>query len=163
RTRHSLSGGGQVRSHGRPEGLHYDDFFIGSAGLALFDLQQLHVEHEGRVRWNRCARAPRAVAEIRRNDERARATDLHAGDPLIPPADHHAGAKPEAERLAAIEGAVELLAMAVRRLAVVQPTGVMDGDVLPGLRVGARPDLGVRYLQARDVVHKRMIVLAAAD
>src|SRR5919206_421578 len=48
------------------------------------------------------AGAAGAVAEIRRNDQGARAADLHAGDALIPAANHVTGAEFEGERLAVV-------------------------------------------------------------
>ena len=49
-----------------------------------------------------------AVAELGGMIERSLAADLHAGDALVPAADHLAGAEHERERLVAIARAVEL-------------------------------------------------------
>src|SRR5450759_3153795 len=90
----------------------------------LFHADEFHVEEQRRVRRDDGARATRAVAELGGNDERARAADLHAGDALIPAANHRAGAELERERLPVIARAVELLAAVIRRLRVVQPSRV---------------------------------------
>src|SRR5437868_8986314 len=63
---------------------------------------------------------------------------LHAGDALVPAADHLLRAKAEAEGLAAIDRAVEFLAL----LAILeQPAGVMDAHFVAGGRGGAVADL----------------------
>src|SRR4051794_12955928 len=80
----------------------------GQARRRSADAEQLDVEHQRRVRRDHTAGAAAAVAERRRNDERALAADLHAGDPLIPAGDHLAAAEHERERLVAIARAVEL-------------------------------------------------------
>src|SRR6185312_8003685 len=75
--------------------------------VLVFDLQQLDIEGQRREGRNHAARAARAVAERRRDDQRALAADFHPGDPLVPALDDLAGAELERKRLAAIERAVE--------------------------------------------------------
>src|SRR6185436_14810590 len=104
------------------------------------------------------AGAARAVAEIGRDDQRPRAADLHPGNTLIPAADHLPGAELERKRLTVVLRAVELLAVAVGGLRVVQPPGVVNAHGLAGRRRRAGADLAVRDLQAGDVIHKPLIV-----
>src|ERR1700733_8050370 len=73
--------------------------------------QQLDIEDQRRVGRDDAAGAARAVAELGRDDQRAFAADFHPGDALVPPFDDLAGAEPEAERRAAIDRAVEFLAL----------------------------------------------------
>src|SRR5215475_9302437 len=73
--------------------------------------QQFHLEHERRIRRDDAAGAARAVAELGRDDQRALAADLHAGDALVPAGDHATHADRKLERLLAIDRAVELLAL----------------------------------------------------
>src|SRR5688572_25684023 len=73
------------------------------------DLQQFDVEHQRRVRRDHASSATRAVAELGRDDQRALAADLHAGDALVPALDHLLRAETEREGLAAIQRAVEFL------------------------------------------------------
>src|SRR6516225_11743810 len=77
----------------------------------LLHAQELHVEQQRRIRRDHTARSARAVAERRRDDQRALAADLHAGNALIPPGDHPALADRKLERLVAIDGGVEFLAL----------------------------------------------------
>src|SRR5262249_35490301 len=78
-----------------------------------------------------------AVAEFRRDDELALAADLHPGDALVPALDDLAGAEVELERLAAVEAAVELLAVLERGGVVhrhaVALLGLGPGAFLEGL------------------------------
>src|SRR5688572_29075453 len=61
-----------------------------------------------RVRRDDRRKAPRAVAEVRRDDELALAAHLHAEHALLPALDHSALTERELERPSAIERAVEL-------------------------------------------------------
>src|SRR5207302_2133297 len=110
---------------------------------SLLDVDQLDVEDERGVWGYRRAGAARAVAEIRRDDQRARSADLHAGDPLIPSANDLAGAEAERERLLAVAGAVEFLAVPIRRFRVVEPAGVMHRDTRARLCLRAVPGLRI--------------------
>src|SRR5579871_6635297 len=93
-----------------------------SAGMTarsrLFDRQQFDVEQQRRVRRNDAAGAARAIAERRRDDQRALAANLHGGDALVPAADHVAGADREREWLVAVDRRVEFLAL---RAVLVEP------------------------------------------
>src|SRR5262249_25131016 len=126
---------------------------------ALLHVEEFHVEYERRVRRNRTAGAARAVSELRRDHERPLAADFHASNALIPALDHLSRAEPELERIVAVAGAVEFLSVLVGLVRVVQPARVVDDDVLAGLGLGARSDLAIGDLQARDVVHKPSIVV----
>src|SRR5262249_26881711 len=101
----------------------------------------------------------RPVAELGGNDQGPCAADLHAGDALIPAADDPSRAEAERKRFAPIARAVELLAMPIRRLGVVQPAGIVDRHVVAGRGGCAAADRRIRDLEARDVVHGRRIVL----
>src|SRR5262249_36217817 len=88
----------------------------------LLHRQQLDIEHQRRVRRNDAAGAARAVTERGWNDQRALATDLHGTDALVPAGDHLPLADLELERLVAVHGGIELLAL----LAVlVEPARIM--------------------------------------
>ena len=106
--------------------------------------QQLHVEFQGRVRWDDPSRAARAVTQGRGDDQRARAAFLHPLDALVPPLDHHAAAQREHEGLTAILAGIEFITL---HAVLEEPTGVMHGDGAPRLGFGARPHDGVLELQ----------------
>ena len=111
----------------------------------LFHRKQFHVEHQRRVRRDHAAGTARAVAELRRDDQRALAADLHRGDALVPAGDDTALADGEFERLVAIDGAIELLSL----LAIlVEPAGIVHHADLAGLRRSAGADDMVDGLQA---------------
>src|SRR6516162_10913141 len=103
-------------------------------------VEQLDVEDQRRVRRNDAAGAACAVAERGRNDQRALAADLHGGNALVPAGDHAVLADRKLERLIAIDGGIEFLAL----LAVlVEPAGIVHHASLSGLRRGAGTDLGI--------------------
>src|SRR5882762_5985511 len=89
--------------------------FCGFCGFCvdrrLFHVQQFDVEQQRRVRRDRAAGAAGAISELRRDDERPLAADLHAREALIPALNHLAGAEFEFEWVVAIARAVELLAV----------------------------------------------------
>ncbi len=79
------------------------------------------------------ARAPAvAVAVVGRDHQRALASDLHALEAFVPAADDLLFAEVEGERFAAVERTVEFFAMFVGDTLVVQPAGVMHGDLAAG-------------------------------
>src|SRR5689334_10330168 len=86
----------------------------------LFDAKQFDFKDERRVRWN-LPLAPRAVAEIRRNDELAFAAYLHAQYAFIPAGNDRSGADAKLVRLAFIYGALEFGAVRER-------AGIMHDD-----------------------------------
>src|SRR6476620_6062297 len=111
----------------------------------LLHAEQFDIEHQGRVRRNDAARAAGAVAKRGRNDQGTLAADLHGGDALVPATDHPAAPDRKLERLVAVDGAVEFLAL----LAVlVQPAGIVHDAGLAGLGRSAGADRGVDNLQA---------------
>src|SRR6266576_1958543 len=111
---------------------------------SLLHRQQFDIEHQRRVRWNRTAGTARAVTQRGRNDQRALAADLHAGDAFVPARDHAALADRKLERLVAVDRRVEFLAL----LAVlVKPSSVMHHAGLARLRRRAGADLAVDDLQ----------------
>src|SRR5688572_1912436 len=63
----------------------------------LPDFEQLDVEDECRVRRNHAAGAARAVRKVRWQHQPTLSTNFHPLHPLIPAADHLAGAEAEAE------------------------------------------------------------------
>src|SRR6478672_3953929 len=112
--------------------------------VRLLHRQQFDVEHQCRIRRNDAAGPTRAVAERGRNDQRALAADIHRGDTLVPARDHLTLADLELERLVAVDGRIEFLAL----LAVlVEPSRVVHHAGLAwfGRRAGA--DLAVDDLQ----------------
>ena len=56
-------------------------------------------------------------------------------------------ARPESEWLAPISGAVELLAMLIGSIGVVQPPGVVNRDLFTRRRRGAGTDFGICDLE----------------
>src|SRR5262249_51398187 len=87
-----------------------------------FDAQQLDLEDQRRVRRDHVADAAGAVAEVGRDDEGTLAADLHRGHAFVPAGDHLPSANGKLERLAAVERAVELLALGA---VLIKPAGVM--------------------------------------
>src|SRR4051812_21594111 len=83
-------------------------------------LQELDIEHQRGVGRDDAPGAAGAIAEIGRDDQGALAADFHAGDTLVPTLDHLMAAERERKRLAAVERAVELLALLA---IVVEPAG----------------------------------------
>src|SRR5689334_16799064 len=111
----------------------------------LLHPQQFDIEHQGRVRRDYAAGAARAVAELRRDDQRALAADLHGGDAFVPARDHALHADRKFERLVAIDGGVELLALLT---VLVEPAGVMHDASLTRLRRSPGAFLRVDDLQS---------------
>src|SRR5690606_9637985 len=94
--------------------------------------QQVDIEYQRCIRRNDTTGAACAVAHMRRNDQGALAANFHAGHTLIPAPDDLLPAEEKDERLAAIHGAVEFFALAIRLAGVVQPTGIVHGDIEAG-------------------------------
>src|ERR1044071_5391586 len=67
------------------------------------DTQQLHFEHQRRLRRNDAGKALVAVGELGRDGEPALAAHLHAGHPLVQALDQLARAESEVQRVAAGE------------------------------------------------------------
>src|ERR1700682_360487 len=118
-------------------------FIIGAPGL--LHLEELDVENQGGIRRDRPGGAARAIAELGRDRQCTRAADLHAGDPLVPAGDYLLGAEGELEGLAAVDRAVELLALGA---IVRQPAGVVCRDFVPGFCGGAVTGLGIGVFQS---------------
>src|SRR5205823_8705469 len=97
------------------------------------DAEQLHFEHQRRVRRNHSARARLAVAQFRRNGELALSPDFHARHALVPALDHLPAPEREAERLPAVLGRIELLSVG-------EPARVVHADLLAFDGLGAGPD-----------------------
>src|SRR6476469_4571933 len=111
----------------------------------LLHRQQFDIEHQRGVRGDDAASATRPVTERRRNDQRALAADVHRTDAFVPARNHLALADLELERLVAVDGGIEFLAL----LAVlVEPSGIMHDASLAGLRRSTGADLAVDDLQA---------------
>src|SRR5258708_31669043 len=108
----------------------------------LLHAEQIDVEHQRGARRDVAAGAARAIAEVRRNDQRALAADMHGGEAFVPALDDLALAERERKRLAPVERAVEFLAL----LAVdEQPAGIIYRHDLAGLPHGAGTRLVVDY------------------
>src|SRR6202158_1960621 len=111
----------------------------------LLHTEQIDVEHQRGARRDVAAGAARAIAQVRRNDQRALAADMHGGEAFVPALDDLALAEREGKRRAPVERAVEFLAL----LAVdEQPAGVIDRHGLAGLRRGSGARLDVDDAQA---------------
>src|SRR5579862_257144 len=104
-------------------------------GARLLHRQQFHIEHQGRVRRDDAASAPRAITKRRWHDQRALAADLHGGDALVPALDDAALTDRKVERLVAVNRRVEFLALLPVR---VEPAGVVhDRGLARRRRAGA--------------------------
>src|SRR5262245_16004303 len=112
---------------------------------STFDAEQFDLEDQRRVRRDHPADPARAVAEIGRDDEGALAADLHRGNAFVPARDDLPSADRKLERLAAVERAVELLALGAT---LIEPAGVMHHASLASPRGRAGADLGVDDLQS---------------
>src|SRR5664279_967283 len=112
-------------------------------GRRLLDLEQLDFEDQCRVGRDDAGGASRAVAEIGRDQEHALASDLHRCNALVPALDHAPLADRERERRAAIERAVEPLALGA---VFPEPAGVVHDAGLALLRRRAGADLRVLVL-----------------
>src|SRR5574343_680915 len=110
------------------------------------DGQQFDVEDQGGVRWNHAAGAARAVAQIGRDDQLAAAAHFHALYAFVPATEHHAGAQGEFERIIAVVAGIEFRAFAA--VVVLQPAGVVHGDVLASFGFGAFAHAQFDVLQA---------------
>lgn len=121
----------------------------------LDDVEQFHVEHQGRVRADRAARgALLAVAELGRDPQLELAADRHQRDAFLP-ARHHR-AEREHRRLVAIVGAVEGLAVEGGAL-VVHAHGV------GGLGLGALALADDLVLQARSGGHHAGLLAVSGE
>src|SRR5512135_3422403 len=77
----------------------------------LLDRQQLDVEDQRGIGRNDAAGAALSVAELRRDDQRSLAADLHGGDALIPAGDDALHADGKLEGRAAVDGRIEFSAL----------------------------------------------------
>src|SRR4051794_27728893 len=128
----------------------------------LPDLDEVDDEHERLVGCDR-ADAALAVAERRRDDERASPALAHARHAVVPALDDAAGAEREVERRATIPGRVELRAVGegdadvVHRHMIAGLGGValadddVVGDELVGGRAGRLGNLGLRVEVVGDL------------
>src|SRR3954451_24216744 len=115
---------------------------------ALADAEQVDDEDQRLVGADRAARAALAVGEVRRDRDPAPAADLHARDPLVPARDDLALAEAELERVAAVPGGVELLAVLPRHADVVD----LDDLARDRLVAGALDDVLDLELVGRRLV-----------
>src|SRR5438132_10561550 len=67
--------------------------------LLSLDAEELDVEQQRRIGWNRPTRAALTVAKLRRDHQGAHAADFHPGDALVPAANHLSAAQLERDRL----------------------------------------------------------------
>src|SRR5216684_2209289 len=98
-----------------------------SALHELLHIYQPHIEDQGCVGRDDGRITTLPVGEVRRNAQLALASDLHASDPFVPSLDDLAGAQHEIKGFAGADRAVELLAVG-------EPSGVIDFDMLSALR-----------------------------
>src|SRR3954465_11134093 len=133
------------------------------ARASLTNRQRVDDEHERGVRRDRGRVAPRAVGELRRDDQLAPAAGLDAHEPLVPALDHRALAELELERLAPVPRGVELVAVRIGHadvlhrepVALLRRAALAGHDVLHHELLGRRPlllgdgRLRLRVLQVR--------------
>src|SRR5689334_14924039 len=86
---------------------------------SLPHVEQIDDEHQRLTALDDATRAPVAVPEVGRDGDAAAAADLHPRHALIPPGDDLATTEAELERIPAVPGRVELLAVAPRHAHVV--------------------------------------------
>src|SRR6516225_3709402 len=87
-------------------------------GGVLLDLEQFHLEDQGRVRRDHTRIALGAVGQLGWDGELALAADVHCTHTLVPPLDDLSLAEGELKRLLAHRG--------VKYLAVSKPAGVIN-------------------------------------
>src|ERR1700722_19012346 len=120
-------------------------FAVYSVVKSALHIEQFHVEDQRRIRRDDTARTARAIAELGWNDQRALAADLHRGHALVPAGNHFALSDRKLQRIVAIDGGVELLAL----LAIlIEPAGIVHDANLTGLWRDAGADLAVDDLQS---------------
>src|SRR5262249_39877168 len=85
-------------------------------------LKELDLEEQGGIGRDDAPRAPAAVAQVGRDDQLPLSADLHGGDTLVPALDDLTLTHVKRERLTAVLGAIELLALLV---VLPQPAGVV--------------------------------------
>src|SRR5262249_10110105 len=107
---------------------------------SLLDVDQLDLEDERRLRRDRGRLTLFAIGKLGGDDQLALAAPLPAGNAFVPALYHLAGAECEVDGLAAIERAVELLAVGER-------AGIVDGDRLASLRRGPGAHLPLHVLE----------------
>src|SRR6185437_13102851 len=103
-------------------------------------------EHERGVGRDDSAGAPGPISKCGRDDESALSADLHRRNAFVPPAYDPAFADRKFERLAAVDRAVEFLALDPVHI---KPARVMHDAGLPGFRRGAGADFDILDLQSR--------------
>src|SRR6185312_1048135 len=111
----------------------------------LLDRQQLDVENQRGVGRNDTAGAALSIAELRRNDQRPLAADLHGDDALVPTGDDALHADGKLEGRAAVDGRIEFLALLAPFR---KPAGVVHDTRLALLGTRARADGRVDDFQA---------------
>src|SRR5215469_13715129 len=109
------------------------DFVACSSTLHV---KQFDVEDQRGVWRDDAAGAAGAIAELRRDDQSALAADFHGRHTFIPAGDHLPPADRKFKRLAAVDRAVELLALGA---AFIKPARIVhDADLTrPGRSAGA--------------------------
>src|SRR5208282_5839263 len=112
-----------------------------SAPPELLHIYQAHVEDQGGISWNHPRITLFSVGQVWRDAELALASDLHAGYTFVPTLDDLAGTQLELKRTAGADRAVEFLAVG-------EPSGVIDSDLLSGLRDRAGANFDVPVFEA---------------
>ena len=118
---------------------HYFFDFEFAFGRHFGDVEKFDVKHQRCVSRNG-ADAGFAVPHFGRNRERTLAAHLHAEEPLVPTADHHAGAHREFERL--LTGHARIKHRTVR-----ETPRIVHADFVARLHLGAVTDRRVHDLQ----------------
>src|SRR5690348_2503378 len=119
------------------------------AGMSYFgyllDRQQLDVENQRGVGRNDTAGTALSIAELRRNDQRSLAADLHGGDALVPAGDDALHADGKLEGRSAVDGRIEFPAFLAP---FGEPAGVVHDTGLTASGARARTDGRVDDLEA---------------
>jgi hypothetical protein len=117
--------------------------------------QQLHVEDQRGVGRDDVFVSSLPVGQDRRDAKLAFAAYLHSSYALVPSFDHFPFAEREIVGLVRVDGAVEFLAVG-------EPSGVMDLDVVTLFGLATGTDLDIPILQAEAVVMPSPVTLVGA-
>jgi hypothetical protein len=119
------------------------------------NFQQFDIEHQRTVGRDITACTAVAIAELGRNDHLALAAYAHALDGAVHTGHDLISADGESEWMSAVIGAVELCAVMIRRLGVVEPARVVDRYFRIVTRCIACTYFLVRLGELRDVIGMR--------
>ena len=97
--------------------------------MLLLNAVHRDVEYQRGVRRNRVARASITVGQLRWNNQAALPAHSHAGDTLIPSANHGSGSKAEGK----VGLRIELRALGFGPARIVEPSCVRDSHLIAWL------------------------------